>query len=106
MTGLVILVVAGFAIITWWRLLHGKELARRAASAICREHGLVLMDDTVMLDSIQLRREDPARAWGLKYTFDFAHNGILRKGGVVLISPGRHPTVIIETDNGPLIERV
>ncbi|MFC1719873.1 DUF3301 domain-containing protein [Pseudomonadota bacterium] len=106
MTGLLILVVAGFGIITWWRLLKGKELARRAAAASCQAHGLVLIDDTVMLESVQLRKLDPARAWGLKYRFDFARNGVLRRGGIVLIAPGQRPTVIIETDSGPLIEQL
>lgn len=106
MTGLLILVIAGLTSIAWWRLLKGKEVARHAAAASCREHGLVLIDDTVMLESVQLRREDPARAWGLKYRFDFARNGVLRHGGTVLIAPGQRPTVIIETDNGPLIEQL
>jgi hypothetical protein len=106
LTGLLILVLVGFGTITWWRLLKGKELARRAAAASCREHGLVLIDDTVMLESVQLRKKDPARAWGLKYRFDFARNGVLRKGGIVLIAPGQRPTVIIETDSGPLIEQL
>jgi len=105
-TGLLILIVTGIAVISWWRLLKGKELARHAAAASCKEHGLVLIDDTVMLESVQLRKVDPARAWGLKYRFEFARNGILRKGGIVLIAPGRRPTVIIETDQGPLIEQV
>ena len=104
MTGLLILVLAGFAGISWWRLLKGKELARRAAASSCREHGLVLIDDTVMLDSVQLRKEDPARAWGLKYRFDFARNGVPRRGGIVLIAPGRRPVVVIPTDTGHLIE--
>ena len=104
MTGVLILVIAGFAAISWWRLLHGKEMARQAASVTCREHGLVLIDDTVMLESVQLRREDPTRAWGLRYCFEFARNGGPRKGGVVLISPRRRPTVIIQTDNGQLID--
>ena len=106
MTGLVILVLFGIAAITWWRLLNGKEVARHAAAAVCRHHGLVLMDDTVMLDSVQLTRQDPVRAWGLKYRFDFAQQGILRKGGTVLVAPGQAPTVIIETEEGQLIERV
>jgi len=106
LTGLLILVLVGVGTITWWRLLKGKELARRAAGASCREHGLVLIDDTVMLESVQLRKKDPARAWGLKYRFSFARNGVLRKGGIVLIAPGQRPTVIIETDSGPLIEQL
>ncbi|MBT8048132.1 MAG: DUF3301 domain-containing protein [Xanthomonadales bacterium] len=106
MTGLIVLIVTGLAAIGWWRLLKGKELARHAAAASCRAHGLVLIDDTVMLDSVQLRKEDPARAWGLKYRFEFARNGVPRAGGIVLLAPGRRPIVIIETDNGPLIEQV
>jgi hypothetical protein len=106
MTGLVILILASLAGISWWRLLKGKELARHAAAIICKHHGLVLMDDTVMLDSVQLRREDPARAWGLKYRFEFARKGILHQGGIVLIAPGQRPTVIIETDAGQLIEHL
>jgi len=105
MTGILVLLIAGIAAISWWRLLNGKELARRAAAVTCKEHGLVLIDDTVMLESIQLKKEDPARAWGLKYRFEFARNGILRKGGIVLIAPGRRPTVIIQTDNGQLIDQ-
>jgi hypothetical protein len=106
MTGLLILIVGGLAAVSWWRLLKGKELARHAAAVSCKQHGLVLMDDTVILDSVQLKREDPVRAWGLKYRFDFARDGILRRGGLVLIAPGRRPVVIIETDNGQLIDQL
>jgi hypothetical protein len=106
MTGLLILVLSALAAIAWWRLMQGKELARRAASAVCRQHGLVLMDDTVMLHDIQLRKEDPVRAWGFKYGFDYAQNGILHRGGTVLIAPGHGATVIIATESGQLIERV
>ena len=105
MTGLLVLLILGFAAISWWRLLKGKELARQAAAVTCRDHGLVLIDDTVMLESIQLKKEDPTRAWGLKYRFGFARNGVPREGGIVLITPGRRPTVIIKTDNGQLIDQ-
>ena len=77
-----------------------------AAAVTCRQHGLILMDDTVMLDSIQLKREDPVNAWGLKYRFNFARAGILHQGGIVLLAPGHRPVVVIDTDNGQLIEQV
>ncbi len=80
MTGLLILVLTALAAIAWWRLSQGKEMARHAASTVCRQHGLVLMDDTVMLHDIQLRKEDPVRAWGFRYRFEFARNGILHQG--------------------------
>jgi hypothetical protein len=106
MTGLLILVITGLAAVAWWRLLKGKELARSAAGMVCRQHGLVLMDDTVILHAVQLRRENSTRAWGFKYRFDFARAGIPCKGGTVLIAPGQAPTVIIETEGGPLIEHL
>lgn len=106
MTGLLVLVLGGLAAITWWRLLKGKELARHAAATVCRHHGLVLMDDTVMLHSVQLRKEDPVRAWGLKYHFDFAENGLLRSGGTVLLAPGLAPTVVLERDGVRVIEHL
>lgn len=106
MTGLVVLVVTALAAIAWWRLSQGKELARHAASTVCRHHGLVLMDDTVMLHDVTLRKEDPVRAWGFRYRFEFANNGVLHRGGAVLVTPGLGATVIIQTENGQLIERV
>lgn len=105
-TGLVLLIIFGLAAISWWRLLKGKELARIAAGKTCKQHGLVLMDDTVMLDSVQLRKEDPVNAWGLKYRFDFAHKGVLRTGGIVILAPGHRPVTVIETSEGPLIEHL
>lgn len=106
MTGLLVLLFGGLAFVAWWRLLKGKELARFAAGAVCRQHGVVLMDDTVMLQSVQLRKEDPVRAWGLKYRFDFALNGVLHRGGTVLLAPGQAPTVVIEKDGTRVIEHL
>ena len=106
MTGLLVLVILAAAAIAWWRLMQGKELARRAASAVCRQHGLVLMDDTVMLHHVQLRIEDPVRAWGFRYHFDYARDGVLHHGGAVLVTPGRGATVVIQTAAGQLIERL
>ena len=105
-SGLLVLIITGTIVVAWWRLLKGKELARASASAICKHHGLVLMDDTVILASVQLRKEDPVNAWGLRYTFDFAHKGILHTGGAVILAPGHRPVTIIPTENGPLIEHL
>jgi len=106
MIGLLVLIIAGLAGITWWSLLKGKEQARHAASLTCREHGLVLMDDTVMLASVQLNNERQIKGWCLRYRFDFARQGVLHKGGSVMIAPGRRPTVVIRTDSGQLIQEI
>lgn len=104
MTGLFFFVLFTFAALAWWRLLQGKEAARRAASMACREHGLLLMDDTVVLDKIELIEKPQSKSYGLRYRFEFAHNGILHKGGSVLISQGEPVRVVITTSGGQLIE--
>lgn len=106
MTGLFLFLVFVFAALAWWRLLQGKESARLAAAAACREHGLLLMDDTVVLDAIQMLGDEKSRFYGLRYRFEFARDGILRKGGEVLVTPGRPTTVIIKTSNGQVIEEI
>ena len=106
MTGLLFFVLFIFAALAWWRLLKGRERARQAATVTCREHGLSLMDDTVVLDAIQLVGEDSMKTYGLRYRFEFARDGILHKGGSVLVSPGRPTTVVINTDSGQVIEEI
>lgn len=106
MSGLLLFVLFMFAALLWWRLLRGKELARRAASRACQEHGLSLMDDTVVLDAIQMTGDERLKSYGLRYRFEFAHEGILRKGGKVLVSAGRPTTVIIPTNSGQVIEEI
>ena len=106
MTGVLLFVLFLFAALSWWRLLKGKELARKAATQACREHGLLLMDDTVVLDAIQLTGDERLRTYGLRYRFEFAHDGILRKGGKVLVAAGFPTTVIIPTSSGQVIEEI
>ena len=105
-TGLLLFALFGFAALFWWRLLQGKELARQAASQACREHGLQLMDDTVVLEAIQKPTDGQAGQYELRYRFDFAHEGILRKGGAVLVASGQPTRVIIPTSSGQVIEEV
>ena len=106
MTGLIFFLIFVFAALAWWRLLQGKETARLAAASACREHGLLLMDDTVVLDAIQMLNDEKSRSYGLRYRFEFARDGILRKGGHVLVTPGRPVTVVINTSKGQVIEEV
>jgi hypothetical protein len=37
---------------------------------------------------------------------EFARQGILHKGGSVMIAPGRRPTVVIKTASGQLIQEI
>lgn len=104
MIGLILLVLAGVIGLSWWHLLQGRERARAVAAAACREHGLVLMDDTVVFDSVSYRPAGTKQLFSLLYRFEFAYQGVLHKGGKVLVSPGLRATVLISTVNGELIE--
>lgn len=104
MIGLLLLVLAGLVGMSWWQLLQGRERARAVAAAACHEHGLVLMDDTVVFDTASFRPENSRARFALVYRFEFAYRGILHTGGKVLVSPGHAATVLIRTPNGDLIE--
>lgn len=106
MSGLLLFVLCMLAALSWWRLLKGKELARQAATKACKEHGLSLMDDTVVLDAIQLTGDERSKSYGLRYRFEFVYEGVLRKGGRVLVFPGRPTTVIFPTSAGQVIEEI
>jgi len=104
--GLLLFVLFACAALAWWQFLQGREAARTAAGRACREHGLLLMDDTVVLAGVELLGTGNSRYFGLRYRFDFALDGILRKGSSVLVSPGRATTVVIATSNGQVIEEI
>lgn len=106
MIGLFFFVLACLAAFCWWQLVRAREQARAAAGMACREHGLVLMDDTVVLDSLDARYWREKRIIGLQYRFDFARDGILKKGGRVLISPRQPALVVIRTAEGQVIESI
>jgi len=106
MTGILLLALFGFAALLWWRLLQGKEEARQAAATACREHGLQLVDDTVVLEAIQRSVDVTSLQYELRYRFDFAYEGLLRTGGTVLVAAGRPTRVIIPTSSGQVIEEV
>lgn len=106
MTGLLLFVFFACTALAWWKFLQGRETARSAAGKACREHGLLLMDDTVVLSGVELVGSGKTRSYGLRYRFDFAREGILRKGSSVLVSPGRATTVVIATSDGQVIEEI
>lgn len=106
MIGLMIFLLLILAALCWWRLAKAHEQARSAAGAACREHGLVLMDDTVVLDSLDTSRWREKGRIGLRYRFEFARNGILNHGGRVMIAPRQRALVVISTPDGQLIESI
>ena len=71
----------------WWQSLKVKEIALKAASRHCQELDLQLLDQSVYLRGIWLKRDDNGkiRIWR-SYLFEFTATGEDRaRGRIVLL---------------------
>jgi hypothetical protein len=71
----------------WLDSLKVREAAVRAAREICAAEGLLLLDDTVAISGLRLRRgEDGTVRLQRSYDFEFSDTGNNRlKGSVVML---------------------
>jgi hypothetical protein len=84
---LLMLVVLGGAVAAWLKLARARELAVQEVRRQCERHGLQLLDETVGLRSIRLRRN----AQGIRiiergYSFEVSIDGDDRESGRVWMS--------------------
>lgn len=68
---------AGIA--SWYRLTRAREVAVRAALALCKRHGLQLLDQSVGLRAIRLQGVDGGRRLERCYTFEVSGDGQTRQ---------------------------
>ncbi len=89
-TGLILLILLGMLIWFWQNTLHDRELALLAARDICQHQSLQLLDATVTLQRLALRRSQRGGIT-LQRTFQFAYSaeGHDRQTGFV-ITLGNH----------------
>lgn len=78
---LLLLLVLGGIITTWMKLSRAREIAVSAARRHCELHGLQLLDETVGLRAIRLRRLDGHRRLERGYGFDVSVDGEDREQG-------------------------
>lgn len=83
-----LLLLAGVALLLWFWLqgLRAREIAIRTAQELCHHQGLQLLDGTVALNGLRLRRA-PAGHVALQrtYQFEYTRDGYLRERGFVLM---------------------
>jgi len=84
-----ILLIITLLLLTWYSVSQARERAVQAARRACREGGVVLLDDTVTLARLRLRRRGDGRVALLRrYHFEFTREGEWRRGGMVeLLGP-------------------
>ena len=73
----------------WLKLSRFRELAVAEARRQCERHGLQLLDETVGLRSIGLRRLDGMRVLERSYGFEVSIDGDDREPGRLWIAHGR-----------------
>jgi hypothetical protein len=71
----------------WLDSLKAREVAVRAARAACVAEGLLLLDDTVAIANLKLKRDDDGHVKLQRaYDFEYSDTGNNRlKGSVVLL---------------------
>lgn len=70
------------AIYLWQASLRAKERARAFATTLCANAGVQLLDQTVALQRLRLRRGDDGRLhWLRRYRFELSTNGSDRHNG-------------------------
>jgi hypothetical protein len=80
---LLLLLALGGIVTAWMKLSRARELAVVAARRHCELHGLQLLDETVGLRAIRLRRLDGHRRLERGYGFDVSTDGDDREQGRV-----------------------
>ena len=89
-TPLILLVLLGAAVLIWSAASVAAEIARAEAQLACQRAGVQLLDQTVMLRAIKLRRDEQGRLrlWR-HYSFDYSIDGISRIRGDLALLAGR-----------------
>ena len=74
---LILLAIAG----TWLNLSRTRDKAVQEARSHCQQHGLQLLDETVGLSGLRLRRYGDRRVFERRYSFEVSINGNDREAG-------------------------
>jgi hypothetical protein len=76
--------------ITWYESLRAREMAIRYCHHLCRETNLQLLDQTVSLVSISIKRARNGNLTLLrKYQFEVSENGVDRYSGFITLLGSR-----------------
>lgn len=85
------------AIVFWFDTARAREQVCAAVRRHCRERGLTLLDDTVVMKSLRLRRDMRGRVrFARRYHFEFSSDGAERYRGRVSLCGNRIDAIEME----------
>lgn len=97
-----LMLVTGVGLWFWRDSLGAREQARAASSRACRQVNVQLLDDTVALERLGLRRDHDGRLkWERLYVFEFTDTGQRRQTGSVLLVGWR--VEVLHMEGGDLL---
>ncbi|HEV7820415.1 MAG TPA: DUF3301 domain-containing protein [Burkholderiales bacterium] len=90
----------GAAAWLWLDSIKAREIAVNAARSACTDEGLLLLDDTVAITNLKLRRDDDGQVRLQRaYAFEYSDTGNNRlQGSIVLLG---HRTILINVGLRP-----
>lgn len=96
------LLIVGIVLLFWRDSLGAREQAQAASSRACRQSNVQLLDDTVALERLWLRRDRDGRLkWERLYVFEFTDSGHRRQTGIVLMVGWR--VEVLQMEGGDLL---
>lgn len=84
-SGLILLVILGVLMWFWQNTLFVRELALRAALDVCLSQHLQLLDATVTLQRVVLRRSAGRLLMQRTFQFSYSNDGDDRNTGFVIV---------------------
>jgi len=86
MTTLISLLLLGGVLWFWQDSLRAREHAKAAGLRACKRCGVQLLDDTVALEKLRIRRDTDGRlTWERVYVFEFTEDGVFRLCGSIMM---------------------
>ena len=83
---LLVLALLGAAVWLWLDSLKAREIGVTAAQVACADEGLQFLDDTVVIRSLRLMRDDDGRLRLRRvYGFEYSDTGDNRRPGTVTL---------------------
>ena len=103
-----IIVLATIGLLAWYWIdgVRSKELAVAVARRNCEQHGVQLLDQTVVMEKMRLRRDHRGRLLPCRYYhFEFSLDGEERRSGGVIIHAGRASGLYLDLEEYSLYEQ-
>lgn len=104
MNSLLFLALISIIVWLWQDALRCREYAIKQCRKICNEMNVQLLDETVALTSLSLRKDPSNRIRLLRrYNFEVSPEGANRHNGFIVLSGYRLVHIEIDLPDGPVI---